>query len=466
MKVFIPHFYYPDNVRNDAFTGATISLLNHIKALSMVCEVYLKSDEPTKYGESVFGIPTDFETIDSSIAWFESFGFDALILFDAEPDDLAFYRHVCPSPIIIRLSLSYGENRAFMNKALNCYSLLRPFDVLAPKSVWCGNEIGKYVYNHSCIKPISNGIDLELFRPQNKKEAKHKLAQQSGDQRLLHMPVVGFSNRLEPAKGINTFLRVADLNSDLLFVIIGQQFGSITHPENVLILGHQPYEEMASFYSAFDVLCAISIYGEACPSTILEGMACGVPIVASKYAGTEDLLEDCGSYINVQLFDHETFEMVGYIDPEEVSDKIRCLIENQSEQKRIIEKAKKRVATFSWENVAQAHIDLIKFLQERQRDYRPSLPLTVHFSQGCNPQGDSEIEARVFNYFAGQNGPFPRMPFTHQDVSMDEALCFFLSQYLHPNELEAALLGLVGDRVKCQNLLAKMNQLKELLTEP
>jgi glycosyltransferase involved in cell wall biosynthesis len=132
------------------------------------------------------------------------------------------------------------------------------------------------------LRPISNGVDLELFRPLDKIAARKEIAEISGDQRFLKMPIVGFCSRFEPGKGAYPFLRVAARNPNVLFPVIGQQFEPVTHPPNVIFLGPQPHDRMPLFYNALDILSALSVYSyESCPSNVLEGMACGLPVVAT-----------------------------------------------------------------------------------------------------------------------------------------------------------------------------------------
>jgi hypothetical protein len=47
-----------------------------------------------------------------------------------------------------------------------------------------------------------------------------------------------------------------------------------------------------------------------------------------------------------------------------------------------------------------------------------------------------------------------------------EGLGLYLSQALHPNEVEAALLGVTGDREACYRTLRKIRRLGEMLVTP
>ena len=89
----------------------------------------------------------------------------------------------------------------------------------------------------------------------DKLQARKEVADKTGDQRFLEMPVVGFCGRFEPGKGAYPFLRMADLNPNVLFAVIGKQFAPVTHPPNVIFLGAQPYTDMPLYYNMLDV-CA------------------------------------------------------------------------------------------------------------------------------------------------------------------------------------------------------------------
>ena len=467
VKILIPHPYLSEEDANASPSGASISAFNHVRALSRHCEVYMPAEEPADYRDNVHGIPPAFETIESSLQWFESQEFDAVLMFEPNLDDLAFFRHVCPAPIVIRLSCCFGRNREFLNQALSCYSLLRPYDALSPKSAWCAEELANTVFDASYLRPITNGVDLEAFQSSDKPTARKEVAEATGDQRFLEMPIVGFCSRFEPAKGAYPFLRVADLNPDVLFAIVGQQFAPVAHPTNVVFLGHQPYDRMPLYYNVLDVLCSLSVYSqESCPSAILEGMACGLPIVATRFAGAPKLLSDCGRMIEVTRFENEPLDISGYVDPEVVSSSIRDLIDSKTGREELGRQARERAEAFSWDRIGRQHIELIEELQEKREQGNHPVPLTVHFAQGYDAKGNIHSIPKAFNYLGSQQGPLPRIPFLHQDLSSLEGLGLFLSQVLHPNEVEAALLGVTGDREACHRALRKIRQVGDMLIAP
>ena len=173
MKIYIPHSFKSEKDIEIARSGAMLSGFNHLQALSKKMEIYLPADDDKIYTESIFGIRPIYDTIKTSIDWFQEQNFDAILIFEPNVDNLTFLRHTCPAPIILRLSCCFGGNREFFDQVLSCYSLLRPFDAISPKSAWCGKEISSVVWNTSCIRPITNGIDLDFLAPMDKEQTKN-----------------------------------------------------------------------------------------------------------------------------------------------------------------------------------------------------------------------------------------------------------------------------------------------------
>ena len=467
MKIYVSHPYHDHEKVMASNSGAALSGFNHVQALSKYCEVYMPASEAVDYSPNLHGIRFAFETIDSSRQWFARQDFDGVLMFEPKADDLAFFRHVCPAPIVIRLSCSFGNNRDFIDKVLQCYSLLRPYDALSPKSAYVADEIGKIVFDKSYLHAITNGVDAEVFRPMDKLQARKEVANKTGDQRFLEMPVVGFSGRFEPGKGAYPFLRMADLNPNVLFAVIGKQFAPVTHSPNVIFLGAQPYTDMPLYYNMLDVLCALSVYSyESCPSTVIEGMACGLPVVATNFAGAPELLGTCGRVIEIERFEDEPLNVTGYIDPEVISDAVRDLLNSKTEREKLGEDARKRALEFSWDCMAQQHLALFEDLLTKRDAPACPIPITVSFTQGCDVSGNQKSVSKGFNYLGSVQGPLPRIPFLGQDMSLLEGLGLHLMQHLHPNEVEAVLLGLCETRATAHKMLRKIRHFSDMLTAP
>jgi len=106
-------------------------------------------------------------------------------------------------------------------------------------------------------------------------------------------PLVGMVARLAPEKAPEDFLAVAEAIPEATFALVGdgplrpaleQRAGA-----NVHLLGFR--DDMAGVYASLDVLVQPS-YREGMPMTILEGMAAGVPVVATRVGAAADVIED------------------------------------------------------------------------------------------------------------------------------------------------------------------------------
>jgi phosphatidylinositol alpha-mannosyltransferase len=60
--------------------------------------------------------------------------------------------------------------------------------------------------------------------------------------------------------------------------------------KDVVYTGFVPNAELPSYYRSADIFCAPAINGESFGIVLLEAMACGVPVIASKVPGYASVL--------------------------------------------------------------------------------------------------------------------------------------------------------------------------------
>ena len=108
--------------------------------------------------------------------------------------------------------------------------------------------------------------------------------------------LVGMVERRAPEKAPADFLAIAAAIPDATFVVVGD--GPLRAPlaaaagPNVRFLGFR--EDMPGVYASLDVLVQPSLR-EGMPMTILEAMASGLPVVATRVGAAGDVIDNGGT---------------------------------------------------------------------------------------------------------------------------------------------------------------------------
>lgn len=127
-----------------------------------------------------------------------------------------------------------------------------------------------------------NGIDRGRFHPLDRAEACRKLGLDPNRRRVLYV------GNLFPVKGPVVLARAAKQlpQAEVIFV------GSGTEKINAgRCVGARPHDEIPLWMNACDVLCLPSL-NEGLPNVVLEAMACGLPVVASRVGGVPEIVRE------------------------------------------------------------------------------------------------------------------------------------------------------------------------------
>ena len=141
---------------------------------------------------------------------------------------------------------------------------------------------------------IYNGVDAQEVQPAQRGRARQALRVGEGE------IVAGMVARLYPIKGVDIFIRAARLCLDqdprLRFVVIGdgpegdvlrRLVGELGLQDRVLLFGHR--DDVQDILPGFDI-GVLSSRSEALPMGLLEYMAAGLPVVATKVGSVEELV--------------------------------------------------------------------------------------------------------------------------------------------------------------------------------
>ena len=144
---------------------------------------------------------------------------------------------------------------------------------------------------------VHNGVDTEMFKPMPRSECLSKFPRLDGlDSMVL------FSGRMIALKGIDMAIKSLALiyketDATLVFAGAGKfepwkalldELG--VPPDRYIFLGGVPYPDMPYLYSLADAFVLPS-YSESFPMTVLEAMACRVPVIATDVGGIPEMID-------------------------------------------------------------------------------------------------------------------------------------------------------------------------------
>lgn len=105
-----------------------------------------------------------------------------------------------------------------------------------------------------------------------------------------------FSGRMCPEKGVATLLEAASIASEIPLRLLGdgptlEEHKAAAPPSSVFV-GRVPSDRVADSYRKARFLVVPSRWFEGCPLVILEAMAHGLPVIASRIGGLPELVDD------------------------------------------------------------------------------------------------------------------------------------------------------------------------------
>lgn len=164
---------------------------------------------------------------------------------------------------------------------------------LVPVSNWLGNLVAQSFMGKYPIKVIHNGIDLSVFRIKN-----NNLRSQlnlEGKKVVLGVSSNGFSGR----KGLTDFHKLANvLPSSYQIIMIGlseEEMKSL--PQNIIGLKRTTnVEELVDYYNIADVFINPT-YSDNFPTTNIEALACGTPVITYNTGGSPEAIDDFTGYV-------------------------------------------------------------------------------------------------------------------------------------------------------------------------
>lgn len=200
-------------------------------------------------------------------------------------------------------------------------------------------------YFQSSFHIIPNGIHLNEFRPDLPKMKKF-------DDGVFNFLFVG---RFEPRKGarylLQAFNRVASLRKNCRMILVGGE-GMLRHyyarfvddiyKDRVVFEGSVRNGNLPPYYASADACCFPAVQNEAFGIVILEAMASGKPVIASRIRGYGDLVND-----------HEDGILVEPRDPADLAAAMLRIMDDVELRDRLSANALRKAQGFDWQRVVE-----------------------------------------------------------------------------------------------------------------
>lgn len=226
------------------------------------------------------------------------------------------------------------------------------------------------------IAVLTPGVNLDLFKPMDKNEAKNAIGAN------LTKKMIVFVGRIEPLKGIDVLLyamkilRGAHPELNVCVWIVG---GDVSHdaeewpPElkklseireilnihtSVKFVGRKDPQELPKYYNAADLMVMPSHY-ESFGITAVESMACGTPVITTDVTGVSRLIDKKHSIL-----------ITSANNPIGLSNRISSLLCDKKEYEKVSNSLSEKVQDLSWDNAAAHFMELCTSCSKDADDLR------------------------------------------------------------------------------------------------
>jgi D-inositol-3-phosphate glycosyltransferase len=205
-----------------------------------------------------------------------------------------------------------------------------------------------YGANPDKIGVVPCGVNLELFRPVSRAEARRELG--FGSEK-----VVLYVGRLDPLKGPEQLIKAMSLlenGGDSRLVIVGgdennlykeellELAGGLGIADSISFTGPVRQDRLPGFYSAADV-CVVPSYYESFGLVALEALACGSPVVSTDVGAAASIIRQGEA---------------GYLaednEPHHLAEKIDLVLSRPPRDEATALSIRRSVTGYNWQSVA------------------------------------------------------------------------------------------------------------------
>jgi glycosyltransferase involved in cell wall biosynthesis len=212
-----------------------------------------------------------------------------------------------------------------------------------------------YAVPPSCIREISNGIDLSRFG--------RCVASGSAVRREFGIPqdakLLLFVGHEFQRKGLAHIIgALPRLGSDTHLLVVGSDnpapYRKLAAEVQDRVIFTGARSDLPALYSAADAFVLPTAY-ETFSLVCMEAMACGVPVFATAAGGIEDYLKDGVNGFRIRM------------DAEDIATKLAAAFADPTLMGRLREGAFATARSYGWDRVGQQYIELLKQIDAEKR---------------------------------------------------------------------------------------------------
>lgn len=198
----------------------------------------------------------------------------------------------CPQKKAYPTSLVVDGSRLNFQRKKELFTSLNKVTIITP-SKWLAKLVDQSFLSKYEVSVINNGIDLNVFRPvdsdfRKKFEINDKFV------------ILGVASIWDRRKGLEDFMQLSRIidKSKYKIVLVGLSKKQIKLiPSDIIgIVRTNSITELAEIYSAANVFFNPT-YEDNYPTTNLESLACGTPVITYDTGGSPESVDDSSGYV-------------------------------------------------------------------------------------------------------------------------------------------------------------------------
>ena len=200
--------------------------------------------------------------------------------------------HTCPQKSLYPASLIVDNSKQnFINKK-RLFNSINNLTII-PVSNWLNNQLKHSFFNNYHSKVIHNGVDLKVFKRSEGKTFDESYNLQN------KFILLGVASVWTQRKGFYEFIKLrALLGEEFAIVLVGvNKKLQKKLPKNIISIQKTSNQtKLAELYSCSDLYLNLT-FEDTYPSTNLESIACGTPVVTYKTGGSPESVDSGGGFI-------------------------------------------------------------------------------------------------------------------------------------------------------------------------